>query len=139
MAEDPREWNRSIIEEFRSGGGTTRIFGRNLVLLHHRGAKTGTERVTPLIARHPDPSTWLLSASANGAPHNPAWYHNLVAHPDDVQIETPDDGTVPVRAEDLSGPAREKAWAQFVSFSDRYTGYQEKTTRTIPVLALHRQ
>lgn len=138
MAADPADWNRSIIEEFRTGGGATQYFGRNLVLLHHTGAKSGIERVNPLVARHPDADTWLLSASANGAPKHPSWYHNLLAHPD-VQIETPDDGTVDVHADVLTGTARDEGWAQFVSFSDRFAGYQEKTSRTIPVIALRRR
>lgn len=126
-----------MIEEFRSGGGRTRIFGDNLVLLHHTGAKTGTARVSPLVARHPDADTWLLSASDSGADHNPGWYHNLLAHPD-VQIEAPGEGTVDVHAEVLTGAARDEGWAQFASFSPQYVGYQKKTSRTIPVVALHR-
>lgn len=138
MAQDAADWNAKIIDEFRENKGTTQIFGRTLVLVHHTGAKTGTGRVNPLIALHPDAETWLLSASANGASKNPAWYHNLMAHPD-ASIETPDDGTVPVHAEELHGEERDAAWSEFVSFSDRYAGYQEKTTRLIPVLALHRR
>lgn len=138
MAETPEDWNHAIIEEFRAGGGTTRIFGSDLVLLHHTGAKTGAARVSPLVAQHPDADTWLLSASASGADRNPAWYHNLRAHPD-VQIEVPGEGTLDVRADELTGAAREAGWARFVAYNARYSGYQQKTSRVIPVIALHRR
>jgi len=69
------DWNQQIIDEFRANDGTveTMGFGRGLVLLHHRGAKTGTERVTPLAAIPTDGGGWLLAASKAGAPDNPDW------------------------------------------------------------------
>ena len=97
------DWNQQIIDEFRANGGDVRTngFGKGLVLLHHRGAKTGAERVSPVAGIRVDPDTWLAAASKGGAPDNPAWFHNLLAHPD-VEIETPDDGIVPVRATQLA-------------------------------------
>ena len=93
------DWNQRIIDEFRANGGDVRTngFGKGLVLLHHRGAKTGTERVSPVAGIPVDQSAWLVAASKGGAPDNPAWFFNLLAHPD-VEIETPDDGSVPVHA-----------------------------------------
>ncbi|MEN0129614.1 MAG: nitroreductase/quinone reductase family protein [Brevundimonas sp.] len=134
------DWNESIIEEFRANGGTveTAGFGRGLVLLHHLGAKTGTERVSPVAAIRDTDDTWLIAASKGGAPTNPAWFHNLLAHPD-VSIETPDDGTVDVRAEQLLDADRDAAWERFKQRSAGFASYEAKTTRTIPVLALRRR
>ena len=132
-------WNDQIIAEFRANGGnvSSRGFGRNLVLVHHIGAKSGTERIAPVMGIHTDADTWLIAASKAGAPENPSWYYNLLAHPD-VRIEAPDEGIVPVHAEDLTGPDRDAAWARFTARSPGFRQYEQKTTRTIPVLALRR-
>ncbi|BCJ36546.1 hypothetical protein Athai_40490 [Actinocatenispora thailandica] len=134
------DWNQQIIEEFRRNDGTveTMGFGRGLVLVHHRGAKTGTERINPVAAIRESPDTWLIAASAAGADRNPDWYHNLLAHPE-VSIETPDDGVVQVEAADLARPERDAAWARFKQMSDGFAGYEKKTARVIPVLRLTRR
>jgi deazaflavin-dependent oxidoreductase (nitroreductase family) len=133
-------WNQNIIDEFRASGGTvtTGGFGRALVLLHHRGARSGVERVSPVRAIPDGPDTWLIAASKGGAPDNPAWYHNLLANPD-TTIETPDEGVVAVRAVNLDGAERDAGWEQFKAASEGFRSYEEKTSRTIPVLALHRR
>ena len=132
-------WNEQIIAEFRANGGnvSSRGFGRSLVLLHHIGAKSGTERIAPVMGIHTDADTWLIAASKAGAPENPSWYYNLLAHPD-VRIETPDDAVVPVHAQELTGADRDTAWARFTARSPGFRQYEQKTTRTIPVLALRR-
>ncbi|QHC57163.1 nitroreductase/quinone reductase family protein [Rathayibacter sp. VKM Ac-2760] len=134
------DFNEQIIAEFRANGGTvtTAGFGRSLVLVHHTGARSGEERIAPLMGLHPSPDVWLIAASAAGAPKHPAWFHNLEAHPD-TEIETPDDGTVPVRARILEGAERDAGWARFTSASDGFKGYEQKTTRTIPVIELTRR
>ena len=134
------DWNQQIIDEFRANGGSvqTNGFGRGLVLLHHRGAKTGTERISPVAAIADGEGAWLVAASKGGAPQNPAWFYNLLAHPD-VEIETPDDGTVPVHATQLAGAERDAAWARFTARSPGFASYEERTTRTIPVLRLARR
>ena len=135
MADNPyAQFNDPIIAEFRASGGTVSRFGRSLVLLHHRGARSGIERITPVMGIQ-DAGTWLIAASKAGADDNPAWYHNLIAHPD-VQIETPDDGTVQVRASELTGVERDNGWARFTAASPGFRAYEERTTRTIPVLRL---
>lgn len=133
------DWNQQIIDEFRSNGGTvtTMGFGRDLVLLHHIGAKSGAERVTPVMALRPGDGVWLIAASKGGAPTNPAWFHNLVAHPD-VEIEDPDEGTVRVRAEVLEGEQRDKVWKVFTEASEGFASYEKKTDRVIPVIVLRR-
>ena len=94
MADRPQNWNQNISDEFRANDGTvtTAGFGRALVLLHHVGARTGQERVSPAMGIRQDPDTWLVAASKAGAPDNPAWFHNLQAHPE-VSIEVPGEGT----------------------------------------------
>jgi len=133
-------WNQPIIDEFRANDGTvtSRPFGRGLVLLHHIGAKTGTARVTPVMGIPQGGDTWLVAASKAGAPDNPSWYHNLLAHPD-MTIEVPGEGVVLVRAQELTGPERDEAWAQFTSRSPGFRDYEQRTTRIIPVIALHRR
>lgn len=134
------DWNQNIIDEFRANGGTVQTagFGRGLVLLHHRGAKSGEQRVSPVAAIRADDDTWLVAASKGGADTNPAWFHNLLATPD-ASIETPDDGIVDVHAEQLLGDARDEAWARFKQRSAGFASYEQKTTRVIPVLALRRR
>jgi deazaflavin-dependent oxidoreductase (nitroreductase family) len=132
------DWNQTIIDEFRANGGTVTNFGRGLVLLHHRGARTGVERTSPVAVVRESDDAWLVAASKGGAPENPAWYHNLLAHPD-VEIETPDDGTVAVHAVELTGDARDAGWARFTAMSDGFRSYEDKTSRTIPVLRLTRR
>lgn len=132
-------WNQKIIDEFRANNGTVSAagFGSGLVLLHHVGAKSGETRVTPVRGIHVDVDTWLVTASKSGAPENPAWYYNLLAHPD-VSIEVPDEGLVAVHVDDLSGAERDAGWAHFLAVSPAFAEYEQRTTRTIPVLALRR-
>ena len=140
MSDPHANWNQQIIDQFRANDGLVESppFGRALVLLHHIGAKSGTERIAPVRAI-PQGDGWLIAASKGGAPENPAWYHNLLAHPD-VAIEVPGEtALVPVHAEELTGQARDAAWAQFKSASQGFRDYEQKTSRTIPVLVLHRR
>lgn len=132
------EWNQRVIDEFRANAGAVGDFGRSLVLLHHTGARSGTERVTPVRGIRADPDTWWIAASKAGMPENPAWFHNLLAHPD-VVIETPDDGDVPVHAVVLPRAERDAAWEQFKAASEGFASYEQRTTRVIPVVALHRR
>ncbi|MFT4108430.1 nitroreductase/quinone reductase family protein [Propionicimonas sp.] len=131
-------FNDAVIEEFRTNNGTVARFGRGLVLLHHIGARSGAERITPVMGLRDTADAWLVAASKAGAPDNPAWYHNLLAHPD-VEIETPDEGTVRVHAEALTGEQRDSAWARFTAISEGFRSYQQNTTRVIPVLRLTRR
>ncbi|WP_159500507.1 nitroreductase family deazaflavin-dependent oxidoreductase [Microbacterium sp. 18062] len=130
-------FNDPIIAEFRANGGTVSQFGRSLVLLHHVGARSGAERVTPVMAIPDGPGTWLIAASKAGADDNPGWFHNLLAHPD-TEIETPD-GVVPVHAAVLRDDARDAAWARFTAASPGFQQYEQRTTRIIPVVELTRR
>ncbi|HEV7624707.1 MAG TPA: nitroreductase/quinone reductase family protein [Amnibacterium sp.] len=138
MASSPSNWNDQVIAEFRANNGTVARFGRNLVLIHHIGAKTGTERIAPARAIRDGRDSWLVAASKGGAPDNPGWYYNLIANPD-VRIDTPDDGTVAVHAEVLRGTERDEAWERFKEAAPGFRDYETRTSRTIPVLVLRRR
>lgn len=140
MSDPHANWNQQIIDQFRTNDGLVESppFGRGLVLLHHLGAKSGTERVAP-VRGIPEGDGWLIAASKGGAPENPGWYHNLLAHPD-VSIEVPGEAElVPVHAEELKGAARDAAWERFKASSQGFRDYEKKTSRTIPVLRLRRR
>jgi deazaflavin-dependent oxidoreductase (nitroreductase family) len=75
------DWNAKVIEEFRSNDGKVASFARQpLLLLTHRGARSGTLRTNPL-AYFRDGDDYVIVASKGGAETNPDWYHNLVAEP----------------------------------------------------------
>ena len=131
------DWNRRVIAEFRANDGKVGgpFEGASMILVHHLGAKSGTERVSPMVW-FPDGDRLLIVASKAGAPTNPDWYHNLRAHPRvDVEVGTE---TFPVVAEELPRTERDEKWAQITAVAPGFAEYQEKTTRVIPVLALTR-
>jgi deazaflavin-dependent oxidoreductase (nitroreductase family) len=132
------DWNKKIIEEFRSNGGKVGgpFEGGTLLLLHTIGAKSGKERINPL-AYFPDGDRFTIIASKAGAPTNPDWYHNLVAHPD-VTIEIGTE-TIPVKATVVEGEERDQLYARMVERMPGFAEYQQKTTRKIPVVALERR
>ena len=138
MSASPTSYNDAILAEFRANDGTVSQFGRSLVLLHHVGAKSGTERVSPVMAIPQGTDSWLIAASKAGAPDHPAWYFNLLAHPD-VVIEVPGNGTVRVRATVLTGAQRDVGWAKFTTTSAGFREYEQRTSRVIPVLELSRR
>jgi len=109
--------------------------GMNALVLRTVGRKTGAERTTP-VGWFPGPDGgWLIVASAGGSAGNPAWYYNIAAHPDKVQIEV-DGRTVPVTAEQLHGTERAQAWQQITTAAPRFAKYQQKTDRELPVIRL---
>lgn len=129
------DWNASVISEFRSNHGKVggQFEGAPILLIHHRGAKTGKERVNPLMYLR-DGDRYLVFASKGGYDHNPDWYHNLRAHPD-IAIEV-GDGMVQVRASEVSGAERDRLYAKQASLYPQFAEYQRKTRRVIPVMAL---
>ena len=123
-----------VIAEFRANGGRVRGFGSGLVLLHSTGARSGESRVGP-VAAIVEGGSWLICASAAGAPRSPGWYFNLLANPD-AAIETPQ-GSVDVHAIDLEGDERDAAFARFVERSPGFAQYErDASPRVIPVLRL---
>jgi deazaflavin-dependent oxidoreductase (nitroreductase family) len=112
-----------------------KVMGLNALVLTTVGAKSGAARSSP-VGWFPGPDgSWLVSASAAGAARNPAWYHNIAAHPDEVKIEL-GGRTIPVTAEQLLGTERDEAWRQITAAAPRFAGYQQKTDRVIPVIRL---
>lgn len=135
---DGGDFNAQVVAEFRANGGKVggNFEGAPLLLLHTEGAKTGADRVSPMMYLL-DGDRWLVFASKGGAPTHPAWYHNLVAHPD-AEIEIGYE-TVPVRAEDLKGAERDAAYARQAALYPGFAEYEAKTSRVIPVVALTRR
>lgn len=107
----------------------------NGLVLTTVGRKSGVERSTPVGWFPGDDGSWLIVASAAGAPKNPAWYYNIAAHPDKVRIELPG-RTVDVVAEQLHGADRDAAWREITSASSRFAQYQDKTDRELPIIRL---
>ncbi len=132
------DWNEKIIDEFRGTDG--RVGGnfedRTLLLLHHRGAKTGTERINPVAYQRLSPDSVAIFASKGGAPNNPDWFHNLIANPD-ASIEIGTD-SYPVHARVAAGEEREQIWERQMHNWPGFAEYEEKTKgiREIPVVIL---
>jgi deazaflavin-dependent oxidoreductase (nitroreductase family) len=129
------DFNGRIIAEFRANHGKVGppFEGAPMLLLHSTGAKSGDTRVHPMMYQAV-PSGWAVFASKAGADTNPAWFHNLVAHPD-ASIEVGDD-TVAVRARVVQGQERELIWSVQKVRYPGFAGYEAKTTRVIPVVIL---
>jgi deazaflavin-dependent oxidoreductase (nitroreductase family) len=138
MADDANDWNAQIIAEFRENGGKVGgpFEGSPMVLIHHRGAKTGTERVTPLMAQVEGDRTYVFASKA-GAPDNPDWYHNLKAHAE-ITIEVGEETDVAVQVVELEGDERDEVWERQKREWPQFAEYEASTDRTIPVLELKR-
>lgn len=126
------ENNRRVVEEFRANGGKVED-AESLILLTIKGAKSGQPRVYPLM-RVSDGNNYIAVASKGGAPENPLWYNNLVAHPD-VTVEVGREKFA-ATARLLTGDEREQAFAKAVAVFPPYREYQKKTDREIPVFLL---
>ena len=128
------EMNKRVVEEFRANSGKVQGWGP-LILLTTKGAKTGQTRIYPLMSV-PDGENYIAVASKGGAPRNPLWYNNLLAHPD-VTVENGTE-TFSAKARLLHGAEREQAFEKAVSVYPPYADYQKKTEREIPVFLLQR-
>jgi deazaflavin-dependent oxidoreductase (nitroreductase family) len=127
--------NRQVIEEFRTNGGEVggTYEGMPLLLLHHRGAKTGTERINPMTYLQLE-TGFAVFASNGAAPANPHWYHNLRAHPK-VKAEVGSQ-TIEVVARVADGAEREEIWARQKQANPLFADFERQTTRQIPVIVL---
>ena len=132
------DWNRQTIEEFRENGGKVGGFweGKPLLLLTTTGAKSGQRHTNPMMYLA-DGNRLLVFASKRGAPTNPDWYHNLVAHPE-VTVEVGTE-TYEATATVLNGEERDRLYARQAELYPQFGEYQANTTRKIPVIALERQ
>jgi deazaflavin-dependent oxidoreductase (nitroreductase family) len=135
---EPVDFNGGVIKEFRENEGKVggMFEGAPMILVHHVGAKSGTERIAPLMCLPEDGRIYIF-ASLGGAPNNPAWYHNLIAHPK-VNVEVGAE-TFEVTASVIEDSARhDEIYAKQAGLYPQFADYQSKTTRVIPVIELTR-
>ncbi|WP_026257151.1 nitroreductase/quinone reductase family protein [Actinopolymorpha alba] len=125
--------NQAAMNRIRRKGG--KFMGMDALVLTTIGRKSGAERANPVGWFPGKDGSWLIVASAAGAPKNPAWYYNIAAQPDNVQIELAG-RKVAVTAEQLHGTERAEAWQQIVIAAPRFAQYQQKTDRELPVIRL---
>ncbi len=129
------DWNAQIIAEFRANDGRVggNFEGAPLLLLHTTGAKSGLERVNPMMYQDLDHSIAVFASKA-GAPDNPDWFHNLVANPEvTAEIGTETRSFVARVAEpDERGPIWERQKSDYPGFAE----YESLTDRVIPVVIL---
>ena len=135
---DFAELNQKVIDEFRANDGKVggMFEGATIVLLSTTGAKSGETRINPLAGRM-DHGHMHVFASMAGAPRNPDWYYNLKANPE-VTVEV---GTESYAAEavEVTGAERDRIYAEMAAASPQFAEYEQKTDRTIPVVALKRR
>jgi deazaflavin-dependent oxidoreductase (nitroreductase family) len=133
---DGDDFNGKVIEEFRANSGKVGgpFEGAPLLLLHHNGAKTGTERVNPLVYQQVG-SSYAIFASAAGQPRDPQWFRNLVAHPE-VTIEV-GTSSVKARARVAEGDERTAIWTTQKERMANFAEYEKTAApREIPVIVL---
>lgn len=136
------DWNTKIIEEFRANEGRVGgpFAGAPMVLVHHRGRRSGRELVSPLmyLPHETDENVIYVFASKAGAPEHPDWYYNLTAA-DGAAVERGTE-TYPVAVRELRGDERDRSYDEQASRYPGFAEYARKTAgiRTIPVLELTR-
>ncbi|HEY5361207.1 MAG TPA: nitroreductase family deazaflavin-dependent oxidoreductase [Streptosporangiaceae bacterium] len=132
---DANDFNDKIIAEFRANGGKVGgpFEGAPVLLLHTTGARSGQERVNPVMYQRVG-DNYAVFASKAGAPTNPDWYHNILAHPR-VQAEIGPQ-TLPFTARVAQGDERDQIWSAQKSAYPGFAEYEEKTSRQIPVVIL---
>jgi deazaflavin-dependent oxidoreductase (nitroreductase family) len=130
------EFTESVIAEFRANQGRVggALSDTPIVLVHHIGAKTRTERVTPLAYTRLADGRLLIVASNGGSATHPAWYYNLKAH-STVEVEVGTE-TFTVLADEVEGAARAELWRKLVAASPTVGEFQAKTARRIPLFTL---
>lgn len=130
------DWNLKNIEEFRANEGRVGGYfeGVSLLLLHHKGAKSGTVRVNPLAYQRLDDGSWAIFGSKGGAPTHPDWYFNLQTNPE-ASIEVGTERHA-VKARVAEGAERDRIWAKQKESRPAFAAYEKKTDRVIPVIIL---
>jgi deazaflavin-dependent oxidoreductase (nitroreductase family) len=130
------DYNTKIIEEFRANRGRVGgpWAGTPMILIHHIGARSGIERVTPLACSPQGQGRFAIAASNGGSPTHPHWYHNLKANPK-ITVEA-GARTFTVLAEELDDTARARLWPKLVAEAPDLGRIQARTTRQIPVFML---
>ena len=139
MTTEGSDYNARIVEEFRANEGRVGgpWAGSTLILLHHVGARSGVERVTPLGCFVRGDGHYVIVASNGGSRTHPDWYFNLRANPR-IDVEFGRE-TFPVLAKELKGSARAELWPKLVAEVPRLDEFQSGIARRIPVFMLTRQ
>jgi deazaflavin-dependent oxidoreductase (nitroreductase family) len=129
------KWINNVMVRRARGKPDGRFMGMDTLVLTTTGAKTGRRRET-LLASFPDGNdAWLICAAFAGSAKNPAWYHNIAAHPDQVEIQVRG-RKLKVTPDQLSGEERAAAWQRITTTLPRFNGYASKTDRELPVIRL---
>jgi deazaflavin-dependent oxidoreductase (nitroreductase family) len=133
------DYNAKIIKEFRANQGRVGgpWAGTTLILVHHIGARSGSERITPLGCFSQGDGRFVIVASSGGSPVHPDWYYNLTANPR-ISVEVGAQ-TFTVLADELTGAARAELWPALVAKYPTLGEHQARTTRQFPVFMLTRQ
>ena len=134
---DASDWNTKIIEEFRANGGEVGgpFEGAPMLLLHTTGAKSGLERVNPVVYQQVGDEIAVFASKA-GAPSDPDWYRNLKANPS-VTVEIGRE-SVPMQARVAAGEERTRIWEKQKQDMPGFADYEAKAGREIPVVILSR-
>lgn len=129
------DWNANVIEEFRANDGKVGgwFADKSMLILHTTGARSGLERLTPLVYREEDERVFIF-ASKGGSPSHPDWYHNLKANPA-VRVEI-GAGTSSATAVEITGDERDSVYSRQAAAIENFATYQAGTDRTIPVIEL---
>jgi len=128
------------IDSYRKTGGNSRMFRmmkRPIVLVTTKGARSDLERTVTLNGFADGEDAWLVVAPNSGAATHPAWFLNMVDHPDDIWLEV-GSRKMKVSGDSLTGREREEAYALVTNVVKQYAGYVKKTDREIPVVRLTR-
>ena len=139
---EPLDWNAKTIAEFRANQGRVGgVFeGAPIVLVHHRGRKSGRRYVTPMmyLPNDTEPDIIYVFATKAGAPTSPDWYHNLAAA-GDGSVERGTE-TYKVTVRELTGAERDRIYAEQALRYPGFAEYERQTAgvRIIPVLELRR-
>ena len=137
---ETNDFNAKIIEEFRANEGRVGRpwAGTTLILIHHIGAKSGIERVSPLACSPQGDGRFAIVAANGGSPAHPDWYYNLIAT-GDGRVERGTE-TYAVTVRDVTGAERDRVYAEQARRYPGFAEYERKTAgiRTIPVLELKR-
>jgi deazaflavin-dependent oxidoreductase (nitroreductase family) len=136
MSRELDSYNQQVIDAFRANSGVVEP-GLDLLLLHHVGARSGRERVTPLAYWRVDDTSVAVLASNRGAPRHPDWYHNLVANlHTKTEIGTE---TFLARARVAAQDERSKLLPRIAEETPSVSTALNRTTREIPLVILDLQ
>ena len=130
------DWNRKVIDEFRANSGEVggNFAGATLLLLHTVGARSGLERINPMMYQGLDGDAVAVFASKGGAPSNPDWFYNLIANPDVIAEIGAD--IRQFRARRATADERRQIWEKQKEQYPGFADYETQTDREIPFVIL---